>query len=137
MFQETADHVVGQTQGIGLFVAGDDVFLEFRIQSSQLIHADLTYVGDLLEMERARDVDGIRSLGHTHFERTDIVFAIVSHDVVGCNERRHIASGLFRQVIIELPEILFPVGTADGLVDGSRTAVVGSQYQVPVVVNIV
>ena len=89
--------------------------------------------------------DGIALCRQTGGHRTDIVFAVVGHDVVGGNEGGHIATGLCRQVGVQFPVILVCLGdgvtlcttiggtvTADGLVDILRTAVVGGNHQVPI-----
>ena len=73
------------------------------------------------------------------------MIAVVSHDVIGCDEGRHVATGLTWQVGIDGPVVLVllcdgillstSLGSAmatDGLVDVLRTAVIGRNHEVPV-----
>ena len=68
----------------------------------------------------------------TGAHRTDVVQGIIGHDVVGCNEGRHITTCLLGEIGVNLPIILFAIVATDGLVDILRTAIVGCNHQVPV-----
>ena len=64
--------------------------------------------------------------------RTDIVLAVVGHDIVCCDEGWHITACLGRQIGVELPIVLLAISTVDGLFDILRSAVVGSNHEIPV-----
>ena len=63
------------------------------------------------------------------------MLAVVGHHIVGGDKRGYISTGFFRQEVIDFPIIRFPSGTADGLVDGARAAIVSGNHQIPVLVN--
>ncbi len=67
-----------------------------------------------------------RQFGH---HRTDVVVAIVVHDVVGCDEGWHISACLLGEVGIDVPVIGRTFGAVDGLVDLVGATVVGSDDQ--------
>ena len=73
----------------------------------------------------------------TGAHRTDVVLGIIGHDIVGCNEGRHITTCLLGEIGVNLPIILFAIVATDGLVDILRTAIVGCNHQVPVAKNFV
>ena len=88
-------------------------------------------------MKVTADLHCIGSLGNVSLHGADVVLAVVGHYVVGSNEGGHVATCLFRQIVVDFPVIGFPSRAADGFVDGARTAVVGGNHQVPVFVNVI
>ena len=75
-----------------------------------------------------------RQFGH---HRTDVVVAIVVHDVVGCDEGWHVSACLFGEVGIDVPVIRRTFGAVDGLIDLVGATVVGSDDKAPVVENLI
>ena len=82
-------------------------------------------------------VNGVCSVGELCFHGTDVMFAIISHDVVCCNESRNVPTGFFGQVVVDCPIICGSSGTAYGFVDSAWPAVVSCQYQVPVLIDVI
>ena len=72
----------------------------------------------------------------------DVVLAVIGHDIVGSNKSGHIATGLCRQVGIDIPVVLIrslvrlsrfgSIGAMDGFVDILWSAVISGNHQVPV-----
>ena len=118
-------------------VARYNLSLVLRIQCMQRFQVDVAQVGNLLEMQLAVDVYGICRQGQLRVHRADVMVTVIVHDVVGCNEGRHISSCLFRQVVVDAPVVPGAIGTVNGFVDSTRTAVVGSNDQVPVLESLV
>ncbi|CDD84071.1 unknown [Bacteroides sp. CAG:462] len=118
-------------------VARYNLSLVLRIQCMQRFQVDVAQVGYLLEMQLAVDVYGICRQGQLRVHRADVMVTVIVHDVVGCNEGRHISSCLFRQVVVDAPVVPGAIGTVNGFVDSTRTAVVGSNDQVPVLESLV
>lgn len=137
VFNKTTDHVIGQTKRIGFLVAGNNIFLEFRIQCPKLVDIDVADTGNLIEIQIAGYMDRICSFRHVHIHRADVMLTIVSHDIVCSNEGRYVSSGFFRQVIVNSPEVGSSSGAADSLVDGSGTAIVCCQHKIPVMIDFV
>ena len=50
---EITHHVAWEAEGIGLLVSGNDIFLEFRVQGTQFVHADVAYGCHLLQVAGA------------------------------------------------------------------------------------
>lgn len=65
------------------------------------------------------------------------MLAVVVHDIVGCDECRYISTGLLWEVWIDVPVVSRTLGTVDGLVYLAWTAVVGSDYQSPVIEDLI
>ena len=91
------------------------------------------------------DYNSVSLRWQTGVHRTDIMFAVVVHGIVGGNESRHIATRLSWQVGIDGPVVLILLRdgialgasqcsamAADSLVDILRTAVVGRNHEVPI-----
>lgn len=107
------------------------------IEAAKVLDVDVEHLGNLLQMKVFIDNHGVglnRQLGH---HRTDIVVAIVVHDVVGCDEGWHISACLLGEVGIDVPVIGRTFGAVDGLVDLVGATVVGSDDQAPVVENFI
>jgi len=134
-FDEGGGHVVGQAQGIYPAVARNQVLLVLGVQAAELFDVDVADTCHLLQVQVLVDMDGVGNGRQLRFHRTDAVFAIVGHDIVGCNEARHIAAGFFREERVEFPIVGSTTGTADGFVHVAGTAILGCQYQVPVLID--
>ena len=80
---------------------------------------------------------GVRLHWQLGYHRTDVVVAIIVHDVVGCDEGWHVSTGLLWQVWIDLPIVCLALGTVDSFVHLGWSAVVGCDDEVPVVVDLV
>ena len=63
------------------------------------------------------------------------MFRIKIYSVYSCNELGNIASGLPGQIIVYLPVILFVSRSPNGLINITRAAVIGSNYQHPVIID--
>ena len=74
-----------------------------------------------------------QSSGH----RTDVVLAVICHDIVGGDECRHISACLLGQIGVYLPIVLAALRAVDGLVDLVGTAVVGCNHQIPVAEHLI
>ena len=79
--------------------------------------------------------DGVGLHRQARNHRTDVVLAIVVHDVVGGNKRRHVATRLLGQIGINLPVVGLTARTVDGLGNVVGTTVVGGNHQIPVAVD--
>lgn len=87
------------------------------IEAAKVLDVDVEHLGNLLQMKVFVDNHGVglnRQFGH---HRTDVVVAIVVHDVVGCDEGWHISACLLGEVGIDVPVIGRTFGAVDGLAD--------------------
>ena len=135
-FDESCCHVVRKTQGIYSAVTRNEVLFVLRVQATQLFDVDVADTGHLLQMQVLVDVDSTLNGRQLRFHRTDAMFSIVGHDIVGCNEAWHIAAGFFRKERVEVPIIGRSPCATDGFVDIARSTVVSCQYQVPILIDI-
>ena len=95
----------GQTQIVGVIVAGDYVAAELGIEHAEFLDGYVEHVADLLEcyaVGHAHAVGEQWLLGKT---RTDVVILEIGHHIVGCNECRHIAASFAWQIFIYFPEV--------------------------------
>ena len=132
---EGIDVVLRQAQDRHLGIAVDDVAAILRVERAQLLDVDARHGSNLPEMYVAVDHQRIGLCGQRGAHRTDIVVAIIGHDVVGSDESRHISLRLARQILIDGPIVFLSPSTVDGLVDVLRSAVVGSNDEAPVVID--
>ena len=107
------------------------------IERAQLLHLQSADGGHLFHVQVPVHHDGVGLLGQRGVHRTDVVLAVIGHDIVGGDEGRHIAAGLLGQIGINLPVVLLAVGALDGLVDILGAAVVGGDDEVPVAEHLV
>ena len=62
----------------------------------------------------------------------DVVFAVVVHDVVGCDKGWHISPCFLWKERVDLPIVLFAFGAVYGFVDVFRPSIVCGNNKVPV-----
>ena len=132
---ESADVVYRQTECLRLAVSRNDILLVLGIQAFNLIHSDAANIRDLFEMQVAVHLYGIRGVRNIGFHRADVVLAVVRHYVVGGYKSGYVSACFFGQIVVYFPIIRFAACAPDGFVDGAGTAVVGGDYQVPVLVD--
>ena len=131
-------HVVHrQTQNRRAIVAIDDATAILRIQLFDEFDIDAENAGNLLEMHVAVEHERVGFRRQAAQHRADVVLAIIIHNVVGGDERRHVAARFGRQIGIDVPVVLHASGAVDSLVHVLRTAVVGRDDEVPVAENLV
>ena len=83
------------------------------------------------------DNDSVRLCRQLCAHRADVVLAVVVHDVVGCNEGRHIATRLPWQIGVDFPVVALASGTVDGAVDVFWSAVVCGNHEIPIPENLI
>ena len=110
-------------------------FLYWGFRHFDLIHSDAANIRDLFEMQVAVHLYGICGVRNIGFHRADIVLAVVRHYVVGGYKSGYVSACFFGQIVVYFPIIRFAACAPDGFVDGAGAAVVGGDYQVPVLVD--
>ena len=131
---EHARFLGGQTERIG-GSARKDVPRVLRVEAAQFVHGDVQILADLLEVHALGGADGVGQHRFLNGRLADAVLFTVVHGVVGGNEDRHVVACLAGQVGIDGPEIAFAAGTADGFVDITAAAVIGSDDEVPIMID--
>ena len=134
---KSTDIVYRQAECTGLAVTRNDISFVLGVQAFDFIHVDAADIGYLLKMQVTVHLYGVCRVRNIGFHGTDVVFAVVSHYVVGGNEGGYVSSCFFGQIIIDFPIVRFAACTSNGFVDCSRAAVVGGNHQVPVFVNVI
>ena len=87
-------------------------------------------------MEVAADLEGVHLCRQHHRTGRKTVVLAVLHGVHGTHEGRHIASGLTREIPVDVP-IVAASASADCLVHIAGTAVIGGDGKIPVPENVV
>lgn len=101
------------------------------------LNVDVAKLCHLLHVKITHDSHRIGSDGQLRLHGADIVLTIIVHNIVGRNKSRHVTTRLAWQVGIDRPVITHAVGTMNGLIDIRRTAVVGSDDEVPITIYLV
>ena len=131
----------GQTQIVGVIVAGDYVAAELRIEHAEFLDGYVEHVADLLECYAVGHAHAVGEQWLLGKARTDVVILKIGHHIVGCNECRHIAASFARQIFIYFPEVAhLAFGgscTAQRLIHLAGTAVIGGYGKRPVVVDVI
>ena len=109
-----------------LVASVDDVAAILRVQVAEMLYVDVQHLGYLLNMYVLVHFHGVRLHWQLGYHRTDVVVAIIVHDVVGCDEGWHISACLLGEVGIDVPVIGRTFGAVDSLVDLVGSTVVGS-----------
>ena len=132
---KSTDIVYRQAECTGFAVTRNDISFVLGVQAFDFIYVDAADIGYLLKMQVTVHLYGVCRVRNIGFHGTDVVFAVVSHYVVGGNEGGYVSSCFFGQIIIDFPIVRFAACTSNGFVDCSRAAVVGGNHQVPVLVD--
>lgn len=98
-----------------------------------MLNVDVEHLGYLLHVDILVYNHGVCLGWQLCYHRTDVVVAVIVHNVVGCDKCWYISSCLLWQVGINIPVIGIALGTMDGLVDIGRSTVVGCDDQAPIV----
>ena len=88
----------------------------------------------LIYMKSVSDQRALRN------HRADVMILVMVHHIIGGDESRHISACLLRKVIIYRPIVEsggIATGTAQGFVDGARSAVIGCDSKAPVAICVV
>ena len=84
-------------------------------------------------------LDGVSGQMTLDDSRRDAMLVVVIHHIVGGDEGRNISTGFGRKIAVDLPIVFlaFASGTAQSLVDVTRTAVVGRYGKRPVIIDLI
>ena len=108
-----------------------------RIQIPYLLDWNIHQLGNLFEMQGIRNHDRVTHRRQLVFQRVYIMFLVIIKSVHRRDKSRHVPTGFFRQVEINIPVILLASGTADGFIHVPRSAIVRGNHQNPVLVYLV
>ena len=103
-----------------------------RVEVAQHGGLDATELRDGAHRHILVDHDGVGVFWQCGYHRTDIMVAIIGHDIVGSDEGRYVATCLRGQVGIDFPIIHASATSSDGFVDILWSTVVGGDDECPV-----
>ena len=108
------------------------------VENSNLVERNVQDLRNLTEVDTVSNLNGVDNEGLLGEGGVDVMLLVVGHNIVGCNKCGYIATSLFGQVVINLPEVgVFSAGATNGLVYIARTAVVSGDSQRPVMISVV
>ena len=79
--------------------------------------------------------DGICGDGQLDGLWVEQMFMVIVHGIGGRYKSRNMPPRLTRQIVINIPEIFFPSGPPDCLVDITGTTIIGRNHQGPVSID--
>ena len=102
-----------------------------------MLGIDVENLGNLLDMNILVYFHSVCLGWQLGYHRTDVVVAVIVHNIVGCDESWYISTCFLWKVWIDFPVICLALGTMDSLVYLGWSAVVGCNNEVPVVEDLI
>ena len=97
---------LGQAKDARCALSGNHVGAILRVERFDGIAVYLAVGHNLVNVQILIDHDGVGDNGQFRAHRTDVMLAIVVHDIVGGDERGHVAAGFLGQIGIDGPIVL-------------------------------
>ncbi len=97
----------------------------------------IKHSSNLLKMDSALNHYSIHSFRKLNLSLANLISRGIMHGIGSCNKNRHITSCFGRQERINRPIILHPTCSADSFIHITRSAIVCSNHQMPVAIDII